>query len=149
MFFVIGDGELGDELKKSAAEISQKLKSNKITFTSWIKDVSIPLARLDIVCLTSFNEGTPVSLIEAQAANVAVISTRVGGVEDIIDEGQTGFIVDSLNSEEYADCLLKLIEDSEGLDRIKASGWDFVKEKFHYKTLCFNIEQLYLKLLNP
>ena len=146
--FVIGDGELRDELKIQANEVLQMSKDCKITFTSWIKDVSVPLARLDIVCLTSFNEGTPVSLIEAQAANVAVISTRVGGVEDIIDENRTGFIVDGLSSDEYAQKLLHLVENKNELERIQGAGWDFVKEKFHYKTLCFNIEQLYLELLN-
>ena len=146
--FIIGDGELKNVLEKRANQISQQFTENKITFTSWIKDVSIPLARLDIVCLTSFNEGTPVSLIEAQAANVAVVSTKVGGVEDIIDDGNTGFIVDSFSSEVYAENLLKLVENKDELDRIKTQGWRFVKEKFHYKTLCFNIERLYLKLLN-
>ncbi|MFK8038278.1 MAG: glycosyltransferase [Crocinitomicaceae bacterium] len=146
--FVIGDGELKTDLMSISSEILQKFSHQKITFTSWIKDVSIPLSRLDVVCLTSLNEGTPVSLIEAQASNVAVISTNVGGVKDIIDVDKTGIVVEGFDENNYALSLLSLIENADKLRMMKANGLDFVKEKFHYKTLCFNIEQLYLKLLN-
>ena len=146
--FIIGDGELKQDLEAISKDIKGDFPSQNITFTSWIKDVSVPLARLDIVCLTSLNEGTPVSLIEAQASNVAVISTKVGGVEDIIDDHKTGIIVDVLDTNRYAESLLSMIEDSDKLAKMKANGWEFVREKFHFKTLCFNIEQLYLKLLN-
>jgi len=145
--FVIGDGELMSNLLVLSEPILQKFPSQKITFTSWIKDVSVPLAILDIVCLTSLNEGTPVSLIEAQAANVAVVSTNVGGVEDILSKNNSGFVVDGFDSEDFSNKLLTLINDSEKLAEMKAYGWGFVREKFHYKTLCLNIEQLYLRLL--
>lgn len=146
--FIIGDGELNTDLRAKSQHILNEFLNQKITFTSWIKDVSVPLARLDIVCLTSYNEGTPVSLIEAQASNVAVISTNVGGVKDVVDDGHTGIVVDDLDTNKYVESLLYLINNSEERDRMKANGWDFVREKFHYKTLCFNIEQLYLDLLN-
>ncbi len=146
--FIVGDGELKQDLLNRANEITTLFPSQKITFTSWIKDVSIPLARLDIVCLTSLNEGTPVSLIEAQASNVAVISTNVGGVEDVLDRNNSGLVIDDLDTNWYADSLLKLIDNPDELARMKANGLSFVKEKFHFKTLCFNIEQLYLNLLN-
>lgn len=146
--FIIGDGELKPELVSISDQISSKFPNQNITFTSWIKDVSIPLARLDIVCLTSFNEGTPVSLIEAQASNVAVLSTDVGGVRDIVSQHKTGVVIKSEDTNRYAQELVNLIESSDKLSDMKANGWGFVKEKFHYKTLCFNIEQLYLKLLN-
>lgn len=146
-FFVIGDGELRKELEEKAMELTKSYPQFRITFTSWIKDVSLPLARLDIVCLTSLNEGTPVSLIEAQAAGVPVITTNVGGVKDIIKEGESGLIVDGFEVGNYAVELLKLIEDKTLRIRMSQQGWQFVKEKFHFKTLCFNIESLYLDLL--
>jgi glycosyltransferase involved in cell wall biosynthesis len=147
--FVIGDGELRESIENKIATIATKFPEQKISFTLWIQNVAVPLARLDIVCLTSFNEGTPVSLIEAQAANVAVVSTNVGGVEDIVQHGVTGYVVDGLETDEYVSKLLTLIENPSKLAEIKAAGYNFVREKFHYKTLCFNIEQLYLNLLKP
>jgi len=145
--FVIGDGELMTDLKAMSEPIFESTQA-RVTFTSWIKDIGLPLSRLDIVCLTSYNEGTPVSLIEAQAVGVPVISTDVGGVRDIVLENKSGLIVDSFDSTVYANALLKLTEDGEHREQLGNNGWDFVKEKFHYKTLCFNIEQLYLNLLN-
>ena len=85
---VVGDGSLRNDLMKLCDVLSldycyypTEQKKATITFTSWIQDVSYPLAGSDVVCLTSFNEGTPVSLIEAQAAAKAIITTKVGGIE--------------------------------------------------------------------
>ena len=69
------------------------------------------IAGLDIIALTSLNEGTPVSLIEAQAACIPVITTDVGGVKDIILDGETGFIVPKNSIKKYTEKLLVLIED--------------------------------------
>ena len=146
--FVIGGGELEDELIKTAKQIEKDNEKQIFTFTSWIKDVDIPLARLDIVCLTSHNEGTPVSLIEAQAANVVVMSTNVGGVKDIVDENNTGYIINNFSVENYAIKLLDLIENKEKRKIMSQNGWNYVKDKFHYTRLCNNVENLYLELLN-
>ena len=145
--FVIGGGELENELKTQAKIIENKLDKSIFTFTSWIKDVDVPLSRLDVVCLTSHNEGTPVSLIEAQASNVVVMSTNVGGVKDILIEGETGYVIDDFSVNEYSNKLLDLIENKEKRQKMSQNGWDYVKEKFHYTTLCKNMENLYLELL--
>jgi glycosyltransferase involved in cell wall biosynthesis len=145
--FVIGGGELLDVLMLKAKGIEEKLGKTIFTFTSWIKDVDIPLARLDIVCLTSYNEGTPVSLIEAQASNVVVMSTNVGGVKDIVDQNKTAFIIDDFSVEDYTNKLLDLTEDKEKRIKMSQNGWNYVKDKFHYTRLCDNVEKLYLELL--
>jgi len=66
--FIIGDGELKEELQQLCNQIEEKHNQNIFVFTSWIKNIDEALPGLDIVALSSFNEGTPVSLIEAQAA---------------------------------------------------------------------------------
>jgi glycosyltransferase involved in cell wall biosynthesis len=73
-------------------------RAAQLVFTSWIKEVDIAVAGLDIVVLTSLNEGTPVSLIEAQAGGKPVVSTRVGGVENVVKHEVTGFLCDSGDS---------------------------------------------------
>ncbi len=145
--FIIGGGELDVDLKQKAKEIEAVNKKTIFTFTSWIKDVDIPLARLDVVCLTSHNEGTPVSLIEAQAANVVVMSTNVGGVKDIVDENKTAFIIENFSVKEYVKKLLILIENEKKRKLMSQNGWDYVKDKFHYTRLCTNVEKIYLELL--
>jgi len=145
--FVIGGGELDECLKQKAKEIEVVHQKSIFTFTSWIKDVDIPLARLDVVCLTSHNEGTPVSLIEAQAANIVVMSTNVGGVKDIVDENETGFIIENFSVNDYTEKLLLLVEDENKRKFMSQNCWNYVKDKFHYTRLCANVESLYLELL--
>ena len=113
--------------------------------TSWIKDIPAFNAGMDIICLTSKNEGTPVSLIEAQATGVPVITTNVGGVQDIIDQGNTGFVVNSFA--EYIEKLRFLIENEKKRQEMSQNGWAFVKEKFHYTRLVKDMEDYYKELL--
>ena len=68
-------------------------------------------AGLDIVALTSLNEGTPVTLIEAQASNKPIVSTDVGGVRDILEEGVTGLLSPSKDLDSFVNNLILLIEN--------------------------------------
>jgi glycosyltransferase involved in cell wall biosynthesis len=102
---------------------------------------------MDIICLTSNNEGTPVSLIEAQACNIPIVSTDVGGVKDIIRNEETGFIVPKNNSSHFAEKLLFLIENEKSRKKMSQNGWSFVKDNFHYTRLVKDMESYYEKLL--
>ena len=145
-FFIVGDGELMQEITEKANELKQKYQA-KIVLTSWIKDIATFNAGMDVICLTSDNEGTPVSLIEAQASNVPVITTDVGGVKDIIAEGKTGFVIKKGDLEDYVKKLGNLINNKELRTELSSNGWNFVKEKFHYTRLAKDMEKLYRKLL--
>ena len=144
--FFIGDGELRNELELKIESI-QNIRNLRFEFTSWIKDVDRVLPGLDIVALSSFNEGTPVSLIEAQAAGVPVVSTDVGGVRDIVADGKTGIITGQFETKTYATALLDLIENEEKRKQMSLAGWNSVESKFHYKRLCSDMEALYNELL--
>ncbi len=144
---VIGDGELVQELREKAESIEKRLGKSIFIFTSWIKNIEFALAGLDVVALSSLNEGTPVSLIEAQASGVPVISTDVGGVKDILLEDETGFVVDLSDPVRYEEQLLKLIESKTLREKMSQNGWEHVKDKFSYNTLCSNMEKVYLKAL--
>lgn len=146
--FVIGDGELRKEIESKANQVAEKNKNIRFVFTSWIKDVDRILPGLDIVALSSLNEGTPVSLIEAQAAGVPVISTNVGGVKDVLLENITGIVVERFEVETYANGLLNLVENEEKREKMSQNGWNHVRDKFHYKRLCKDVQELYLELLN-
>lgn len=144
--FIVGDGELREEIEKRVQSVNWK-KSLRIVFTSWIKEVNEFVPGMDIVALCSFNEGTPVSLIEAQAANVTVISNDVGGVRDIISDGKTGVIVTNLDKFEYTQKLLSLIEDDLRRENFRLNSWEFVKEQYHYTRLVRDMDNLYKRLL--
>jgi glycosyltransferase involved in cell wall biosynthesis len=82
-FLIVGDGELRNELQQYAIDLGIE---DKVLFVGWEKDIKIVYADLDILALTSLNEGTPVSIIEAMAASVPVITTRVGGIKDLLGQ---------------------------------------------------------------
>jgi glycosyltransferase involved in cell wall biosynthesis len=79
----------------------------------------------DIIALTSFNEGTPVSLIEAQAANKPIVSTRVGGIEDVVKENETALLSDVNDKKTFFDNLLMLVENDELRSKLgrNSSAW--------------------------
>src|ERR1035437_10064667 len=142
--FIVGDGEERQNLESKTKEFGL---SDVIVFTSWEKEVDKVYPGLDIVCLTSFNEGTPVSLIESQAANKPIVSTNVGGIENIVIANETALLCENNNLTEFSDQLLKLIENPDLRIKIEQKGWIHVKEKFHYTRLVSDMEKLYLKLL--
>lgn len=143
--FIVGDGELFGSIKERSDEINLKFPGS-IEMTSWIHNIEEFNPAMDIICLSSDNEGTPVSLIEAQATNVPVISTDVGGVKDILIEGETGLIVPKNNLEKYTSSLLELVENEKKRQNMSQNGWNHVKEKFHYRTLAKNMENYYDEL---
>lgn len=151
---VIGDGEDKEKILLLAQQLGidtctenfEKSKS-PLLFTSWITNIDEVNAGLDIVALSSLNEGTPVSLIEAQAAGNPVVSTKVGGVENIIVEGKTGLLSNLGDVNGYADNLLKIIENPELLKSMQTEGWEHVKTKFSHQRLVSDMTQLYYELL--
>lgn len=145
-FFIVGDGELRSEIESKSAAINQ-LYGEKIVLTSWIKDIASFNAGMDVICLTSDNEGTPVSLIEAQACNVPIVSTEVGGVLDIVSQGETGFVVPKGDLHAFAEKLGLLIENEEIRKKMSQNGWNFVKDKFHYTRLAADMANYYRELL--
>ena len=145
-FFIVGDGELKNEILERVNEINQKF-GEYIELTSWIFDIAKFNAGMDVACLTSDNEGTPVSLIEAQASNLPVISTNVGGVKDILSEGSTGYIIEKGNLEEYVEKLGILIKNKELRTKFASNGWPFVKERFDYSRLVNDMKLFYNELI--
>lgn len=95
-FLIVGDGEERCRLEKYAKALSIE---DSVVFCGWEKEIEKVYAELDILALTSINEGTPVSIIEAMAASVPIITTEVGGVKDLLGEpeevnaGKRGFKV--------------------------------------------------------
>ena len=144
--FVVGDGMEKERLIESTKDFSE-MENVELIFTSWIENIAEFNAGMDIIGLTSINEGTPVSLIEAQASGVAVITTDVGGVRTVVLDGVTGFVVASNDTKTYADRLLDLIENDNKRLEMSQKGWIHVKDKFNYHSLVNNMEIFYRELL--
>lgn len=150
--FIIGDGEERPNLEALAHSLGLNYGSSPkgkhlITFTSWIKDIDVSNAGMDIIALTSNNEGTPVSLIEAQASGKPIVSTNVGGIENIVIANQTALLSRTGDVDEFVKNLLKLVNSQELRKTMAESGADYVRQKFSYQRLCSDMIHLYNELL--
>ena len=104
-FLVAGGGDLLEECKKSAHE-----RSLPVLFLGWRSDIENILSTSDVVVLTSDNEGTPISLIQAGLAGKPTVATNVGSVKEIVLDGKTGLITE-LTPESLAIAVSSLAED--------------------------------------
>lgn len=152
--FIIGDGESRNEIQQMANELGikfsqhiDKVHPHPLVFTSWRTDVDTICAGLDIIALTSLNEGTPVSLIEAQAAGKPIVSTRVGGISDVVLENKTALLSDNDDETTFSKNLLQLVADASLRNKFSNAGKDFVLSKFSYHRLVADMSKLYHELL--
>ena len=153
-FVIIGDGHLRSCLELTAEQLGV---NGILTFLGNRTDTERLYKGLDIVALTSMNEGTPLSLIEGMASGRAVISTRVGGVIDLLglmrdDYGgfqvcERGVGVEPGSVESYFNGLLLLARDEELRKDLARAGRHFVKEKYNKNRLVDEIKELYREIV--
>jgi glycosyltransferase involved in cell wall biosynthesis len=111
------------------------------------EDVGQWYAALDALVLTSGNEGTPVSAIEALAAGRPVVATSVGGVPDVVRDGEDGLLVDLGDVDGLAERLARLAADAELRERMGAAGRERVLSRYAVDRLVDDIDRLYRSLL--
>jgi len=154
VFFVIGDGYMKADIQQLFSDKGIGWSSNEfpnidasVIFTSWISNIGEALSALDIVVLTSNNEGTGLSLAESQYVGIPVVATNVGGVPDTVIDGKTGFLVSPTDADIFAQKLLLLIEDEPLRKEMGAAAKVFARNKFSKQQEIERLKQLYLKQL--
>ena len=140
-FLMAGDGELLDRCRDRIME-----EDLPVTILGWQSDIERVLSAADMVVLTSDNEGTPLSLIQAGMAGLPVVSTKVGSVPEVVLDGTTG-IVTSLDVVEIANALEKLCKDRELRDRLGKAAQEFTLANFGVERLVQDHEKLYKRLI--
>ncbi len=153
-FIVVGDGDMRPAMESAFlmegidyAYWPAEQRHAQAICTSWQTEMDEVFSGLDIVALTSHNEGTPVSLIESQAAARPVVSTDVGGVADVVEDGKAGFVTPAGDASAFAAGLLKLTEDATMRERFGMAGRSFVRERFSYQRLVRDMDAYYKELL--
>ena len=141
-FVIVGDGPEKEALRAYAESCGV---GTSVVFTGWVRDIDEIYADMDIVALTSRNEGTPVSLIEAFASGKPVVATDVGGVRDVV--GEIGIVVDKNEDVAFAQYLSELIKSPERRWAIGQKGRESVMERFSKDRLIVDTEKLYEDLL--
>lgn len=152
-FAIVGDGHLRAELEEQAKELGA---DGRVTFTGFRADAASLYADFDIAALTSLNEGTPLTLIEAMSCGCAVASTEVGGVIDLMGrrlkehDGFTiwdhGVTAPSRDIGAFTNALRYLIERPGLRLEMGARGREFVTTRLSKERLIGDIERLYCEL---
>jgi glycosyltransferase involved in cell wall biosynthesis len=142
-FLIIGDGERRAELEALARRLGV---ADVTRFMGWRADMREVYADLDVVTLCSNNEGSPVALIEALAAARPVVSTRVGGVPNVVHDGESGLLVPPRDSAALAEGVLALLRDPDRAAAYGQAGRREVFPKHSSGRLVHDVERLYLEL---
>ena len=152
---VVGGGELKDTLMRESQVLGIK---DHVVFTGWLQDMPSIYRALDVVALTSLNEGTPVTLIEAMASGVPVVATDVGGVRDLMggvkrktSDGLIltahGLLVPSNEEEALTKALRFYLENRVICQETAARAKAFVLERYSMARLTGDLESLYGEVL--
>ncbi|MDR1453568.1 MAG: glycosyltransferase family 4 protein [Candidatus Margulisbacteria bacterium] len=139
-FIIIGGGELREQLENSARD---KGLRGKVFFAGFLNDARKIYSDLDIVVLTSRNEGTPVTLIEAMACGKPAVSTNVGGVADIIEDNRTGCLAPQGQPKIFAQKILRLCRNKTLRKNIGQRAKKKILELYTVEKLAGELNNLY------
>ena len=149
-FVIVGDGNLRGKLENEAETLGVK---DSVVFVGNRNDADVFYAGLDVVALTSLNEGTPLSLIEAMANEKPVVSTSVGGVIDLLGRVEEekpdfqvcerGLRVASKDAEGFYKALLHLVKDEKLRKMLAENGKFFVETQYGKKRLVRDMQEFY------
>ncbi|MFN4224354.1 MAG: GT4 family glycosyltransferase PelF [Fervidobacterium nodosum] len=143
--WIVGDGELKQELEDLVKNLSLE---EKVRFLGVRSDIPELLKVADIFVMSSDYEGVPISLLEALASGVPVISTAVGGVPEILESGRAGILVTPKDEEELAQKIIELARDEKKRLEFSEYGKKLAKEKFDIRKTVEKYEKLYISLLD-
>lgn len=143
-FVIVGGGSEEEALRRRVRELGL---DEAVVFAGWRTDLDRVYAGSDVVVLTSLNEGTPVCLIEALTAGCAVVSTDVGGVRDVLENGHLGVMVPSGDAAALTEAIAGLLDRPEHRRELGRRGALAAPRRFGVQRLLRDIENLYDELV--
>lgn len=143
-FLFVGDGILRSKLED---QVRQLRLDQVISFLGVRRDVPELLAISDLFVLPSLYEGQGRALVEAMAAGLPVVATKVGGIPDVISDGQNGILVAALDSDALAVAILELLNNEEKARQMGEAGKRRVDPEFSVETMVRKIESVYEELI--
>lgn len=141
---IVGGGERKDAILE---RIARSPFRDRIIMSGFVEDLRDAYAAMDVLALTSLNEGMPVAVMEAMAAGVAVVSTRAGGVVDLVEHGRNGMLVDDYAPATFASALERALRDGARRARIAGQARLDIAERHSDAAHLNALERLYRELL--
>lgn len=141
-FVMVGGGALVSQVK---AAVHREGLRDLFEFQGWRASMPEVYARLDLVVLTSLNEGTPVALIESMASGTPVCALNAGGTADVVINGKTGLIAKNISG--LAERACQILEDRDLCSRLVREGVEHVSANYQFERLVRDLKRLYGELL--
>lgn len=142
-FVLVGEGSLKKELLE---KINEKELSKHFVFCGWRDDAIDIMGVMDVLVLASLNEAVGLVLLEAQSIGVPVIATKVGGIPEVVDDGNSGILVEPKDVKQLFNALAILIEDDSKRKEMAVKAREFVQNKYDIDDLCFILMKTYESL---
>ncbi|OCA88876.1 glycosyltransferase [Pseudobacillus wudalianchiensis] len=144
---LVGDGPIKEELEK---EVDRLQLNHYVHFLGFRSDVDQIYAASDLALLASYSESFPLALLEAANQHVPIVTTDVGGVKELVEDGETGWIVPVGSTADYAEALQKAVRCKEAgeLTEMGDKLYHFASQRFSLEQLTNSTKYLYKKLIN-
>lgn len=141
---LVGDGQLRNEIED---QIKKYNLEERVIMKGEVKDVCRELNSSDVLLMTSDYEGLPLAVLEAMACGLPIISTKAGGVVDVVEDNENGILVDVGKKEQIVDAIIKLEQNK---DLVKSMGKKSreLALKYDIRNTTKQYENLYIKLLS-
>jgi glycosyltransferase involved in cell wall biosynthesis len=144
-FMLVGDGPQKQLLRDMAEKMNI---ADRVIFPGFRDDIVDIINAFDIFVISSFHEGVPMALLEAMALKKAIVSTAVGGIREVIQDGVSGLLVPSQKPQALSDACLRILGDSNLRHRLEAAASRRIDEEFSIDTLRERIIRLYNEVVN-
>lgn len=142
-FLIVGpeeDKTLGQKVRKRVDSLHL---ADKIVFAGYRKNIPSLLQEINLVVCSSLREGFPYSCLEAMAASRALVATKCGGPDELVIDGETGYLVNVGNPDKLARAILKVVENPETMKLMGEKGRKRIEEFFEARIYVQNFENLY------
>jgi len=141
---IVGKGRLESVLKQQVVDLGL---SKNVSFTGHLENLKEVWPHVDVFVLPSLSEGMPLTLLEAMAAGVPSVATRVGGVPEVVEDGKTGLLVPPRNSDELAKGIAVVLEDQMLAKKIGGAGREAVVRRFSLTQMVQAYREIYTDLV--
>lgn len=145
-FLLAGTVDPGNPTSLSEEELQKFLSGSGVEWIGFQKDMPTLLSQSDIFCLPSYHEGLSVALLEAAAAENALIASNIPGCREICQHEKTGLCVEPRSIESLSRALEKLLQDDEYRKNLASKAREFVRENYDHKLVSKEVLNLYSKL---
>jgi glycosyltransferase involved in cell wall biosynthesis len=144
VFLLVGDGIERQGLEKTASYLGIK---DSVIFAGMRKDVPEILSILNVFVLPSLNEGLPMALLEAQAAQIPVVATCVGAIPDVLQNGVTGMLIPPKDPQAIAEAIIMILSDKQLASGIAQQGFERVRDNFSSQKMAARYLSIYKELI--